>query len=185
MNPKIFVGIVIVGFAIILGVVAFSGQSIINDVSEGGLLQSPEAPSEILPLEVELENISILEVSDRAATIKVEFAVSNPNYKSIILQFLKYELYENNKRIHIGIIGERPDGFVSSSNYFTILTERPTILSDTISIKNTGNTPKLWNALINNSPNWGISGEGYFNLSSMTSGAENIITFEFLSVPNP
>ena len=185
MNPKIFVGIAVATFAIILGIVAFSGQSIISDVSEDGLLQSPEATSEILPLEVELENISILEVSDRAATIKVEFKVSNPNYKSVILQFLKYELYENDKRLHVGVIGERPGGFVTSSNYFTILTERPTILSDTISIKNTGNTPELWSALINNSPDWGISGEGYFNLSSMTSGGENVITFEFLSVPTP
>ena len=73
MNPKVFVGVAVIAFAIILGIVAFSGQSIINDVSEGGLLQSPEVSSEILPLEVELENISILEVSDRAATIKVEF----------------------------------------------------------------------------------------------------------------
>ena len=185
MNPRIFVGIAVTAFAIILGIVASSGQPIFNDVSEGGLLQFPETTREIIPLEVELEHISILEVSNRAATIEVEFKVSNPNYKSVILQFLKYELYENDKRIHVGVIGEQPTGFVASSNYFTILTERPTILSDTISIKNTGNTPELWNAFMDNSPNWGIYGEGYFNLSSMTSGAENIVTFKFLSVPTP
>ena len=179
MNPKIFVGIAVAAFAIILGIVAFSGQSIIDDVSEGGLLRSPDAPNDILPLKVELENISILEVSDRAATIKVEFIVSNPNYKSVILQFLKYELYENNKRIHVGIIGERPDGFVVSSNYFTILNEQSTVLRDTITIKNSGNTPELWNAFTNNSPSWAVSGEAHFNLSSMTAGGENIVTFEF------
>lgn len=68
---------------------------------------------------------------------------------------------------------------LESSNYFTILSDRPTILKDTITIKNSGNFPELWDALTNNTPQWKIKGVAYFNLSSMTSGGENEITFEF------
>ena len=178
MNPKIFVGAAVGIFAVVVGVIGFSGESIINDVSEGGLLQSPDVPREILPLEVELKDISILDVDDRVATVEVQFTVTNPNFKSIILQFVKYELYESGQRIHVGEIGERPDVFVTGSNYFTILFEQPTVLTDRITIKNTGNTPELWDALSNNSPDWKISIEAYFNLSSMTSGGEKTVTVE-------
>ena len=180
MNPKIFVVAAVGAFVIILGIVAFSGQSIIDDVSDGGFLKSPDrAPTEILPLEVELSDISITEVNQRAATIEIQFTVTNPNFKSVLLQFVKYELYESGERIHIGEIGERADSFVIGSNYFTVLSEQSTVLSDKIIIKNTGNTPELWNVLTNNSPSWAVSGDAHFNLSSMTSGGENIVTFEF------
>jgi len=66
-----------------------------------------------------------------------------------------------------------------ASNYFTILSEQPTILRETITIKNTGNLPEFWDALTNNAPQWKIKGEASFNLSSITAGGENEITFEF------
>ncbi len=92
---------------------------------------------------------------------------------------INYQIYENNLRIHVGQIGEIPIGMVASSNYFTLLSETPTILKDTITIKNTGNTPELWDALSNNSPQWKIQGVATFNLSSITAGEENEVTFEF------
>ena len=179
MNPRIFVGVIVAAFAIVVGIVGFSGSTILNDVSGGGILSPSEIPREALPLEVELEDISILEVRDIAATIEIQFKVTNPNYKSVILQMLKYELYENNVRIKIGEIGQRPVGMVDASNYFTILSEQPTILKDKITIKNTGNLPELWSALTNNTPQWKVKGEAFFNLSSLTSGGQNEITFEF------
>ena len=158
----------------------FSGQSIIDDTSEGGFLKSPqEEPTAIQPLDVELVGISITEVTKRASTIEIEFTVTNHNFKSVLLQFIKYELFESGQRIHIGEIGERPDSFVIGSNYFTVLSGQSTTLSDTITIKNTGNTPELWNALETDSAMWKVSGEAHFSLSSMTSGGENIVEFEF------
>ena len=180
MNPRIIVGGVVAAFVIVIAVVGFSGSTIIDDVSGGNVVSPAEAPRQALPLEVELKDISIVEVNERAATIEIQFTVTNPNVKSVILQFIKYELFEDNVRLMIGQIGERPIGMVDSSNYFTILSEQPTILRDTITIKNTGNTPELWDALSNNTPNWKIKGEASFNLSSITAGGENEITFEFL-----
>ena len=179
MNRKIIFGGIIAAFAIVFGIVALSGSTIIDDVSGGNILSPSEVPRQTLPIKIELEDISILEVNNRAATIKIAFKITNPNFKSVILQVVTYDLYENDVRVKVSQIGERPMGMLESSNYFTILSDRPTILKDTITIKNSGNSPELWDALINNTPQWKIKGVAYFNLSSMTSGGENEITFEF------
>jgi LEA14-like dessication related protein len=178
LNPKFVIGGVVVSFVIIIAIIGFSGTSIINDIHMGNTVSS-ETPKEVLPLLIELEDISILEVNEKDATIGVEFKISNPNYKSVILNSVKYDIYENNVRIKTSQIGESPTGMVDSSNYFTILSEKPTILKDKITIKNSGNSPELWNALTSNTPKWKITGEASFNLSSMTAGGENRVTFEF------
>lgn len=172
-------GIAVVAFAGVVGIVALSDQSIISDISEEGIFSKPSTETQILPIEIELDDISILEVTEKVATLKIKFKVTNPNYKSVILQFIKYELFEKDLRVNAGEIGSRPEGFVASSNYFTILNDAPTFLSEKITIKNTGNTPEFWSALMNNTPEWTVKGEAFFNLSSMTSGAENEVTFEF------
>lgn len=179
LNPKILLGIIAAVLAGIIGFIGFSGSQFINDVTEGGMVKTSSSATKILPLEIHLEQLSILSVSEQEATLKIDFKVTNPNYKSAILQVIKYELYESGKRITIQQIGERAEGMVDSSNYFTILSNNPQILSDTFTIKNTGNTPEFWTALSNNNVKWVIKGEAYFNLSSMTSGQENIIPFEF------
>ena len=179
MNPKFIVVGVVAAFVIVIGILGFSGTGLLDNLPGGIALSPSEISSVTLPLEVELLDISILEVNERAATIEVEFKVSNPNLRSVILQLINYEIYENDIRIKISQIGERPIGMVDSSNYFTILNEAPTILRDTVTLKNTGNTPELWETLTNNTPQWKIKGVASFNLSSITAGAENEVTFEF------
>jgi len=179
LNRKIIFGGIIAAFGIVFGIVALSGSTIIDDVSGGNILSPSEVPRQTLPIKIELEDISILEVNNKAATIKIAFKITNPNFKSVILQVVTYDLYENDVRVKVSQIGERPMGMLESSNYFTILSDRATFLKDTITIKNSGNFPELWDALINNTPQWKIKGVAYFNLSSMTSGGENEITFEF------
>ena len=179
MNRKIFVGVAVAVFVVILAVVSFSGQSVISDLEEGILFSPEEESIRILPLTIELDDFSVLEVTKKFATFEIKFKVSNPNYKSMLLQHIKYEIYDNDIRVHTGTIGEQPEGFVMSSNYFIILNERPTILSDKITIKNDGNTPELWSSLTSDTKNWKIKGEAFFNLSSIIAGGENEITFEF------
>lgn len=181
VNPRVFVGGAVAAFAVIVGMVAFAGPGFINDISEDGLIpRSSVVQREVLPLEIELQDITILEVTDTAAFIETKFKVTNPNFKSVILHYIKYELYEDDLRVNISDIGERASGFVAGSNYFTILNEAPTIITDKITIKNTGNTPEFWNALKSNTPKWKIKGEAFFNLSSMTSGGEQELKFEFI-----
>lgn len=181
LNPKIFVGAAVGVFAIIIGAVAFSGSSIISDVSDSGIFfpSGEQAQREVLPIEIELEDLSIIEVTDIDATLEIVFKVRNPNDKSVILQLVKYDIYESGIKLKTGQIGERAEGMVTGSNYFTILNEQPTVLRDKITIKNSGNTPELWSALMDNTPNWQVKGEAFFNLSSMLSGGENHLVFEF------
>ena len=179
LNSKIVVGGIVAAFAIIVGIFAFSGSIFIDDVSGGSLISTSETTRQVLPLEIELEDISILEINDRAAVIEVQFKVTNPNFKSVILQQIIYELYENNVSLSSEAIGTRPTGMLDTSNYFIVLSEKTIVFKDKVTIKNSDNLPELWVTLTKNTPQWKIKGEAFYNLSSMTSGGQNQITFEF------
>jgi len=176
VNPKSFVGAAAGILAVILVVFTLTGTSVVSDV--GGGFFSPST-QEVLPLTIELFDFSVLEITEKQATLEIKFKVSNPNFKSVMLQHIKYLVYHNDDRIVIGEIGTAPEGFLASPNYFIILNERPSLIGEKFTIMNTGNTPELWEALAKNELNWRISGEAFFNLSSITAGQENILEFDF------
>ena len=178
MNPKIVVGGVAGVLIAIIVVFTLTGNSIISDV-EGGFFSPSSQGQQVLPLAVELFDISILEVTEKRATLEIKFKVSNPNFKSVMLQHIKYSVYHNDARITAGEIGTAPEGFLASPNYYIILNERPSLIGEKFTITNTGNTPELWETLAKNELNWRISGEAFFNLSSITAGQENILKFDF------
>ena len=178
MNPKIVVGGVAGVLIAIIVVFTLTGTSIISDV-EGGFFSPSSQGQQVLPLAMELFDISILEVTDERATLEIKFKVSNPNFKSVMLQHIKYSVYHNDDRIAAGEIGSSPEGFLASPNYFIILNERPSLIGEKFTITNAGNTPELWETLNKNELNWRVSGEAFFNLSSITAGQENILEFDF------
>ena len=180
LNPKIPVLGVIGALAVVILVIAYSGTSIIDDTSGEARLGTSGMPT-LIPLIIELEDIEILDVDERVAFVEISFKVTNPNYKSVILEMIRYNVYEDGMKIGTKSIGDRaaPGGIVSASNYFTILSDRPSIISDEFNIKNDGNIPELWSALENGDPKWRVTGEAYYNLSSMTAGGENVVDFEF------
>ena len=177
MNPRIIVGATAGVLGVILVVFTLTGTSVVSDV--GGGFFTPSTQQQVLPLEIELFDISILEVTEKEATLQIKFKVSNPNFKSVMLQHIKYSVYHNDDRIVIGEIGTAPEGFLASPNYFIILNERPSLIGEKFTIMNTGSTPELWEALAKNELNWRVSGEAFFNLSSITAGQENILKFDF------
>ena len=174
MNPRIFVGAA-AGILIAILVVFWLFAS---DV-EGGFFSPSTQAQQVLPIDVELFDISILEITDNQAILEIKFMFSNPNFKSVMLQHVKYSIYHDDARIVIGEIGSSPEGFLASPNYFIITNERPVAIGEKVTITNTGNTPEVWNALENNELNWRVSGDAFFNLSSITAGQENIIEFSF------
>jgi len=176
VNPRIFVGAAAGVLVVILVVFTLTGTSVVSDV--GGGFFSPST-QEVLPLEMDLFDFSVLEVAEKQATLEIKFKVSNPNFKSVMLQHIKYSVYHNDVRISVGGLGTIPEGFLASPNYFIILNERPSIIGEKFTITNTGNTPELWEALAKNELNWRVSGEAFFNLSSITAGQENILKFDF------
>ena len=181
MNPKIFVGIAVGALALILGGILLMGPTMI--VSSGQGTGNQSVP-QVQPLQIELDDISVKKISERTATIDISFKISNPNTRSMIVQTMDYQLFETNysdsEQISGGEIGSRPTGMVEfGSNYYTLLGENSIILRDTITLKGSENTPELWAVLRDDNPLWRVSGDVFYNLSSMTSGQENELHFEF------
>ncbi|NND86653.1 MAG: hypothetical protein HKM23_04905 [Nitrosopumilus sp.] len=184
MNPKIFVGAAVAGLAVILGGILLMGPSmVVLEYNEQNTSESENTP-QILPLEITLDDISVTKISERSATIEIAFKISNPNTRSVIVQTMDYQLFEigysESEQISGGQIGSRPQGMVEfGSNYYTLLGENAIILRDKITLVNSGNTPQLWEALETNTASWRVSGDVFYNLSSMTSGQENELHFDF------
>jgi len=179
VNPKIFVFAAVIGLGAVLGVILLSGSSFQN-------ISYPLPEQQVLkiePIVVELDDISITDVSERSATIEIAFKITNPNPTSVIVQVMDYQLFETNfseQQISGGQIGSRPEGMVEfGSNYYSLLSNSEIILKDKVVIRNNGNIPELWSDLESNTAKWKITGNVFYNLSSMTSGHENEIHFEF------
>jgi hypothetical protein len=182
MNPKIFVGIAVAALSMILGGILLVGPTTVIPSQEDSI--QIEGVPEAKPLQIELENISVEKISERNAEIDISFKISNPNPRAVIVQMMDYQLFETNysdsEQISGGGIGSRPEGMVEfGSNYYTLLGENSIILKDTITLQGSENTPELWTILRGDDQSWRVSGDVFYNLSSMTSGQENVLHFEF------
>jgi len=183
MNRKIFLGVAVVAIMSILGGILWVGPTMVI-APQGEIPAENQSITQVEPLQIELVDISVTEISPRAAIIKIAFKISNPNPDSVIVQTLDYQLFETgyseSEQISGGEIGSRPTGMVEfGSNYYVLLGDNSIILKDTINIKNSGNTPELWTDLKDNTTSWRVTGDVFYNLSSLTSGQENEIHFEF------
>ena len=144
---------------------------------------SQGAQSQVKSISIELEEVTILQVNERAAIIEIQFKLDNPNSRSVIVQMLQYSLYGSEDseeyKITTGSIGSRPEGMVEfGSNYYTLLSNNSILLKDKIVIDYPGNSPELLSLLKGSNTNWRVEGVVFSNLSSMTSGQENETHFE-------
>jgi hypothetical protein len=178
LNPKIFVVAAIAIMVGVLGVIYVTTST--SDTTNNGSAQ--ELQNQVESITIELQDVSILQVSDRAAIIEIQFKLDNPNSRSVIAQLLQYSLYASDNseeyKIASGQIGSRPEGMVDGSNYYTLLSNNSIVLKDKIVIDYPGNSPELMSLLESSNPSWRAEGNVIFNLSSMTSGQENEIHFE-------
>ena len=182
MNPKFFVIIAAASLVAILGGILLAGPTIIIPTQDnlGNIQNRPQAQQ----IQIELVDISISKISERSATIELAFKLSNPNERAMIVQTMDYQLFETNysetEQITGGEIGSRPQGMLEfGSNYYTLLGENSIVLKDSKTIKNSGNTIELWTSFEDDTPTWRVTGDVFYNLSSMTSGQENELHFEF------
>jgi hypothetical protein len=188
LNTKIFVFAAVLGIVGILGAIVIVGPDM--EVATPGSDNTVENTSTIKLVTVELADISVLKISERSATIEVAFEISNPNPRAVIIQTMDFNLFETGfssyEQLAGGTIGSRPEGMIEfGSNYYTLLGENSIVLKKKITLANTANG-ELWDALESEydngesgSASWWVTGTVYFNLSSMTSGQENSVPFEF------
>ena len=183
MNRKIFLGGAVAVLVSILGGILLVGPTMVV-APQDEIPAETKGLTQVEPLYVELEELSVTKVSERAATIKIAFKISNPNPAAVIVQTMDYQLfatdYSDSEQISGGEIGSRPTGMVEfGSNYYVLLGDNNIVLKETITLKGSENTPELWAILKDSTTNWRISGDVFYNLSSITSGQENKLHFEF------
>ena len=89
MNPRIPVIGVVGAFAVVILIIAYSGTSVIDDTSGEARLGSSGGATVIEPLVIELNDIIIEDVDERTAFVEISFKVTNPNYKSVILEMIR------------------------------------------------------------------------------------------------
>ena len=182
LSRKALVGAAVAGLAVIIGVAAFlPGSDFSRDISAGVTLPAGlgSSPDQIEPLGIQLDELSVLQVSEKEAYLNLKFIVTNPNDKPVLLQIIRYKIFESDQRVAAGQIGERLTGFATGSNYFTILKTYPTTIGEKVTIKNTGDNPEFWSALTDNTANWRVEGEAFFSISSAMTGTESSVTFDF------
>jgi len=136
MNRKIFLGVAVLALMTMLGGILWVGPTLVI-TPQGEIPAENQNITQIEPLQVELEEISVKEISARTATIKIAFNIINPNPRAVIVQTLDYRLFETgyseSEQIAGGEIGSRPTGMVEfGSNYFVLLGNNSILLKDTI-----------------------------------------------------
>ena len=189
MNPKVFVFAAVLAIIGILGAIVLVGPDM-QAPGQGNNNSVENAPT-IELLKVELADLSVTKINERSATIEIAFEIFNPNPRAVIVQTMDYNLFETGfssyEQLAGGTIGSRPEGMVEfGSNYYTLLGENSIVLKKKMVIKNTASSSELWDSLQSEYENgesgsakWWVYGTVYFNLSSMTSGQENTVPFEF------
>lgn len=176
MNAKLLIGIAVIGLAIALVFVS----SLVTQPNED---TAKNTPQNIAKLNLEIDSISIASINDRGATFEIKFNAVNTNSETVLLQYVKYTIRADNQRVHVGLIGERPVGFVTSSNFITMIQDASVKISDKFSIRNTGSNSELWESILSAEPIWSVDAEASYNYSSFVAGGENLDTFEFRNIP--
>ncbi len=92
MNRKIFLGIAIAVLITILGGILLVGPTMVI-APQGEIPTETEGITQVEPLRIDLEDLSVTKISERSATIKIAFKISNPNPDAVIVQTMDYQLY--------------------------------------------------------------------------------------------
>jgi LEA14-like dessication related protein len=141
MEKKIVASIVIIAvIAIVIYLVAFSGNFQSGDFSKIGLgnmnitkasIFNQEAIKDAKPPELSIKDIRTGIADDGKGNFSIIFNVFNPNKGTVILESISYNVYSNSTRIASGDIGNRPEGFVDSQDsIFPVIGNGTLILKD-------------------------------------------------------
>lgn len=173
MNARILVAIAVAGLVAAIASVALLSPPTVDPATE------PPA----LDLELNLSNARISSGISPFVDISVEFVALNNSPETVLLQYVKYVVFAGGESIHAGLIGERPEGFVASSNFVTLLEGVPVDLADSFEI-NTAYDPSIWDAAASCKAMWTIEAEASYSRSSITAGGERLGTFSYDLVPD-
>lgn len=161
-------GIAILGIAIflIMSTGLFGGNTTPNkqQINQNSLKDS-------VPLSLSIKNITVNKINNNAADIQVLFNAYNPTRGTVILESIEYNLLANDKRIVSGDIGEKLEGFVTSSQgIYPIISNGTVTLKDKqVSERNNAIAP-IWDKMVSGKITYTVKGTfSYKQTSSLQS----------------
>jgi hypothetical protein len=149
-----FVIYVILGTGIFVGVHNGSNQSISNGT---------------LPIMLSIRDVVPTQINNRNASIEVAFNAHNPNQGTAILEAIQYNILVDGKRIVSGNIGNRLEGFLSSSaDIYPIIGDGWVILKDKQLAERKNSTPDAWTKIVEGKASYLVTGTySYKQLSGL------------------
>lgn len=137
--------------------------------------------TQIKPILILYNGSSVLNSTERDATVKSNFYVANPNTTTVILESITYQLTANGVVVGHGQIGQRYEGSWESSYYFPLLAGTSSNIGDSAFLKNTGNYPSVWAAMQKGQAKFEVSGTAYYATKTAFSGSDYTEDFNFTS----
>jgi hypothetical protein len=161
-------GIAILGIAIflVMGTGFFGGNTNSNkqQTNQNSLKDS-------VPLSLSIKNITVNKINNNAANIQVLFNAYNPTRGTVILESIQYNLLVNDKRIISGDIGEKLEGFVTSSQgIYPIISNSTVTLKDKQVSERNNAIASIWDKMVSNKIRYTVKGTySYKQTSSLQS----------------
>ena len=161
-------GIAILGITIflIMGTGFFDGNTNSNkqQINQNSL-------KDLEPLSLSIKNITVNKINDNAADIQLLFNAHNPTPGTVILEAIQYNLLVNGKRIVSGDIGEKLEGFVTSSQgIYPIISNGTIILKDKQVSQRNNAIASIWDKMVSDKISYTVQGTySYKQTSSLQS----------------
>lgn len=183
MDSRILLGAAIVVILAVIMVFAVLPKS---GMLENIIPHGPNVPSSmtavsapIKPLVIFYNGTTVVKSSEREATLKTDFNITNPNTTTVILEAINYNIYANGMVVGHGQIGQRYEGSWESSYYYPLLAGTSSDISNNADLQNTGNYPDVWSAIQKGTAKIVISGTAYYATKTAFSGDDYTQEFNF------
>jgi LEA14-like dessication related protein len=149
MFKQIYLTLIAVSLAIFLVV----GTTTTSMLGGHVMAQAPQQQQQ-QPIKLSVKDISVKSTNNTAAEIQIAFSANNPTKGTVIIEEIQYNVLVDGIRIVSGNIGQRLEGFLTSSaTIFPIVSGSEVILKDKqITHRNSANEA-IWNKLIEGKDN--------------------------------
>ena len=149
MFKQIYLTLIAVSLAIFLVV----GTTTTSMLGGHVMAQTPQQQQQ-QPIKLSAKDISVKSTNNTAAEIQIAFSANNPTKGTVIIEEIQYNVLVDGIRIVSGNIGQRLEGFLTSSaTIFPIVSGSEVILKDKqITHRNSANEA-IWNKLIEGKDN--------------------------------
>ncbi|MGI0101190.1 MAG: hypothetical protein ACREA7_01175 [Nitrosotalea sp.] len=183
MDAKILLCIAVVIVIAVIAAFAFlPGTGIIRSLvpQNANLPSSLTAiSSQVIPLSISYNGTSILNTSEKTATLQTNFYVTNPNNIYIILEYINYDISDNGTVIGHGQIGQAYEKSWQGSDYYPLISGTSSNMGNSVVIENTGNYPAIWSELEKGTAKIVISGTAHYATKNAFSGSDYAQDFNF------